>query len=126
MNKEIADVGTLSQKLGGLFTIMILDFVCESAFQFLNSKEHDLERIVSLRQQRIFFYVSGGLTIILQFALFFWAITLVWKTFLFRFTFMKKLFCQEFPMLLFVLLHFLIVIGEKVFRVVSNPILTIF
>ena len=56
----------------------------------------------------------------MQFALFFWMITLVWKTFLFRFTFMYRLFIREFPMLWFVVLHFIIVLAEKGYRFVSN------
>ena len=67
--------------------------------------------------------VAAAVCAVMQFALFFWMITLVWKTFLFRFTFMYRLFIREFPMLWFVLLHFVIVLGEKGYRFVSDILL---
>ena len=41
----------------------------------------------------------------------------MWKTFLFRFGLLSRLFNREFPILLFVPVHFLLFIGEKALRI---------
>ena len=55
----------------------------------------------------------------MQFILIFWAFTLMWKTFLFRFGLLSRLFVREFPLLFFIPINFLLFLGEKAYRIVS-------
>ena len=56
----------------------------------------------------------------MQFILIFWAFTLMWKTFLFRFGLLSRLFVREFPLLFFIPLNFILFLGEKGYRIVSK------
>uniref|UniRef100_A0A7S3CN76 Uncharacterized protein n=1 Tax=Strombidium rassoulzadegani TaxID=1082188 RepID=A0A7S3CN76_9SPIT len=54
----------------------------------------------------------------MQFVLVFWAFTLVWKTFLFRFGLINRLLQRELPFLRLIPYHFLLLLAEKGFRIV--------
>ena len=71
------------------------------------------------------FIATSIISAVMQFALIFWAFTLMWRTFLFRFGLMGRLFMTEFPMLFFVPLYFLLLLGEKAYRFVSSNRLTL-
>ena len=65
-------------------------------------------------------FVFAGANALMQFLLIFWAFTLLWKTFLFRFGLISRLFNREFPLLFFIPIHFLLFGAERAYRIVSK------
>ena len=60
-----------------------------------------------------------GLSALMHFATIFWAFTLMWKTFLFRFGLTKRL-RREFPLLIFIPIHFFLFFFCSAYRLVSK------
>ena len=60
-----------------------------------------------------------GLSALMHFATIFWAFTLMWKTFLFRFGLTKRL-RREFPLLAFIPIHLILFMLCSAYRLVST------
>lgn len=64
--------------------------------------------------------IFSGVSALMHLLTIFWAFTLLWKTFLFRFGLISRLFRREFPILYFIPLHFIVFAAEKAYRIVSE------
>ena len=117
------DHGTITAKLSQFLVILTLDLVASSGAQFsaMNLQKPPLSSKpeVNMDLSATMNFVFAGISALMHFLTVFWAFTLLWKTFLFRFGLISRLFKQEFPLLFLIPLHFLLFAGEKGYRLVS-------
>ena len=122
------DHGTITGKLTQFFIIMGIDIVASSfsnfkAMQNVNRGTDDFVDLsakpnIKLNVEEQFFFAFSGVGAFSLFCLFFWAFSLMWKTFLFKFGLLGRL-AKEFPSLWFVPLYFVAFGAEKGYRIVS-------
>ena len=107
--------------------ILTLDLISSSASQFtaMNMDPTPLSRKshINMQLNNTFNFVFAGISALMHFLTIFWAFTLLWKTFLFRFGLISRLFKSEFPLLFLIPLHFVLFAAEKGYRLVSTSLL---
>ena len=99
MSEDIRTVGAISCKIIALLIFMFLDMTLGALMLFSDNTEkmmsksrkemnpnHDEELVMILGT-----FVFPGVQFALQLCLFFWYFSLIWKTFMFRYTLMGKL-----------------------------------
>ena len=118
------DHGTITGKLSQFLIILTLELVSSSMAQFMLIEKRNesltLRQVtMDLKPYEVMFFVFSGISAFMHFLIFFWAFTLMWKTFLFRQGLMNQLMRNEFPSLYLIPLHFLLFALEKGYRIVS-------
>ena len=102
--------------------ILGLDLFSNSNTMFLMffNTPIDPKNEVNRGYHNVMLFVYSGICIFAQFLLIFWVFTLMWKTFPFRNWLIWMLFSKEFPLLMLILPHFLLILGVNAYRIVSK------